>query len=118
MALPTNRSSSSTTAEHIADHNTIHTQFNELEGHAADTTNVHGIVNTAQLITTLWGLLPINRISAGGVWTSRATFLSNAGLTGYTGAVEFNSETYTDASDPAAAGAIDGDIWERRKPAA
>lgn len=38
MALPTNRSSSSTVAEHVSDHNTLHGQHNELEGHAADTT--------------------------------------------------------------------------------
>lgn len=52
MALPTDRTSSSTIPEHVNDHNTLHAQHNDLEGHAADTTVVHGITDTAALETT------------------------------------------------------------------
>lgn len=49
MSLPTNRSTSTSIADHVADHNTLHGQHNELEGHAADTTSVHGIADTSAL---------------------------------------------------------------------
>lgn len=52
MPLPTNRTATSTIEEHVADHNTLAEQHNELEGHAADTTGVHGIADTAQLALT------------------------------------------------------------------
>ena len=52
MSLPTDRTDESTIAEHVDDHNTLATQHNELEGHAADTTSVHGIADTAALALT------------------------------------------------------------------
>lgn len=48
MPLPTDRTASDTIEEHVDDHNTLATQHNELEGHAADT-SVHGIADTSAL---------------------------------------------------------------------
>lgn len=49
--LATNRSTSNTAAEHVSDHNTLHAQHNDLDGHAAATTDAHGITDTADLAT-------------------------------------------------------------------
>lgn len=49
--LPTDRSEADSVAEHTSDHNILNAQHNELDGHAADTTAVHGITNTANLAT-------------------------------------------------------------------
>lgn len=51
MALPTNRTTSTSIADHVADHNVLHEQHNDLEGHAEATTEVHGIADTSQLAT-------------------------------------------------------------------
>jgi hypothetical protein len=51
VPLPTNRTLLDTPEEHLDDHNALCAQHNELEGHADDTTNVHGIANTAVLAT-------------------------------------------------------------------
>lgn len=48
MPLPTDRTASDTIEEHVDDHNTLATQHNDLEGHAADT-SVHGIADTSAL---------------------------------------------------------------------
>lgn len=50
--LPTNRTSSNTVAEHVDDHNTLATEHNELDGHAAATTTVHGITDSSTLVVT------------------------------------------------------------------
>lgn len=50
--LPTNRTSANTVAEHVDDHNILAAEHNDLDGHAAATTTVHGITNTAGLETT------------------------------------------------------------------
>jgi len=50
--LPTDRTAANTVAEHVADHNTLAAEHNELDGHAADTTAVHGITDTSVLETT------------------------------------------------------------------
>lgn len=51
MPLPTNRTVTDSIEEHVDDHNTLADQHNELEGHAAATTAVHGIADTAALAT-------------------------------------------------------------------
>src|SRR3954467_9336462 len=50
--LPTDRTSANTVAEHFADHNTLATEHNELDGHAAATTSVHGITDSSTLVVT------------------------------------------------------------------
>lgn len=68
--LPTNRTDTSTVAEHVSDHNELHTLHNAVDTigaanietttgsaakvavHEADTTSVHGITNTANLVLT------------------------------------------------------------------
>lgn len=49
MPLPTDRTVLDTVEEHLDDHNALNEQHNELEGHAADTTAVHGIADTSAL---------------------------------------------------------------------
>lgn len=50
--LPTNRTSGNSVQEHVDDHNTLATEHNELDGHAAATTTVHGITDSSTLVVT------------------------------------------------------------------
>jgi hypothetical protein len=77
--LPTNRTSANTVAEHVADHNTLATEHNELDGHAAATTTVHGITDTSTLVTTSDSRLSDTRTPTDGSVTN-AKVASNAAI--------------------------------------
>lgn len=77
--LPTNRTSANSVQEHVDDHNTLATEHNELDGHAAATTSVHGITNTSTLVLTNDSRLSDTRTPTDGSVTN-AKVASNAAI--------------------------------------
>ena len=92
MPLATNRSTANTAAEHVVDHNALHTQYNDLEGHAADTTGVHGIADTSALALSSHGH---TTIAANRQTDSYTLVLGDAGLV-----VEMNKATANNLTVP------------------